>query len=166
LKATLDEAIAKKEQDEAQLAAAQKDLERYRMLIPRQIVPQQQTVDQQQAKVDQLRATVNADRAAIDSARVQLGYATITAPIDGRIGLRQLDVGNIIHVNDTNPLTILTLPLRSVQELLAEPRAQGNILGAQGHVDFVHTDGASAMVAQEHLCLLLLFRRPHPHATP
>jgi multidrug efflux system membrane fusion protein len=166
LKATLDEAIAKKEQDEAQLAAVQKDLERYRMLIPRQIVPQQQTVDQQQAKVDQLRATVNADRAAIDSARVQLGYATITAPIDGRIGLRQLDVGNIIHVNDTNPLTILTLPQRSVQELLAEPRAQGNILGAQGHVDFVHTDGASAMVAQEHLCLLLLFRRPHPHATP
>jgi membrane fusion protein, multidrug efflux system len=109
LKATLNEAIAKKEQDEAQLAAAQKDLERYRVLIPRQVVPQQQTVDQQQAKVDQLRATVNADRAAIDSARVQLGYATITAPIDGRIGLRQLNVGNIIHVNDTNPLTILTL---------------------------------------------------------
>jgi hypothetical protein len=57
----------------------------------------------------QLRATVAADQAAINSAQVQLGYATITAPIDGRVGLRQLDPGNIIHVNDTNPLTILTL---------------------------------------------------------
>jgi multidrug efflux system membrane fusion protein len=52
---------------------------------------------------------VAADQAAINSAQVQLGYATITAPIDGRVGLRQLDPGNIIHVNDTNPLTILTL---------------------------------------------------------
>jgi membrane fusion protein, multidrug efflux system len=52
---------------------------------------------------------VNADQAAIESARVQLGYATISAPIDGRVGLRQVDVGNIIHVNDANPLTVLTL---------------------------------------------------------
>jgi membrane fusion protein, multidrug efflux system len=108
LKATLDQAIAKKAEDEAQLAAADKDLARDQVLLARQAVPQQQ-VDQQQAKVDQLRATVAADQAAINSAQVQLGYATITAPIDGRVGLRQLDPGNIIHVNDTNPLTILTL---------------------------------------------------------
>jgi multidrug efflux system membrane fusion protein len=107
LKATLDQAIAKKAEDDAQLAAAEKDLERYRALLQRQVAPQQ-TVDQQQAKVEQLRATVNADQAAIESARVQLGYATITAPIDGRAGLRQLDPGNIIHPGDSNPLTTLT----------------------------------------------------------
>jgi multidrug efflux system membrane fusion protein len=107
LKATLDQAIAKKAEDEAQLAAAEKDLERASTLLQRQVAPQQ-TVDQQQAKVDQLRATVKADQAAIESARVQLGYATITAPIDGRAGLRQLDPGNIIHPGDSNPLTILT----------------------------------------------------------
>jgi membrane fusion protein, multidrug efflux system len=108
LQATLDQAIAKKAQDEAQLASAEKDLERYQVLVARQAVPQQ-TVDHQQASVDQLRATVNADAAAIESARVQLGYATIAAPIDGRVGLRQLDPGNIIHANDANPLTVLTL---------------------------------------------------------
>jgi multidrug efflux system membrane fusion protein len=108
LQAALEQAIARKAQDNAQLAAAEKDLDRYQTLLPRQVVPQQ-TVDQQQAKVEQLKASVNADQAAIESARVQLDYATITAPIDGRIGLRQLDVGNIIHVNDANPLTVLTL---------------------------------------------------------
>jgi membrane fusion protein, multidrug efflux system len=108
LKATLDQAIAKKAEDDAQLAAAAKDLDRYMVLLPHQAIPRQ-TVDQQKAKVDQLKATVDADQAAINSAKVQLGYATITAPVDGRVGLRQLDPGNIIHVNDTNPLTVLTL---------------------------------------------------------
>ena len=108
LKATLDQAIAKKGEDDAQLAAAQKDLDRAAVLAARQAIPQQQ-LDQQQAKTDQLRATVAADQAAINSAQVQLGYATITAPVDGRIGLRQLDPGNIIHANEANPLTVLTL---------------------------------------------------------
>jgi multidrug efflux system membrane fusion protein len=108
LKATLDQAIAKKAEDDAQLAAAAKDLDRYMVLLPHQAIPRQ-TVDQQKAKVDQLKATVDADQAGINSAKVQLGYATITAPVDGRVGLRQLDPGNIIHVNDTNPLTVLTL---------------------------------------------------------
>lgn len=108
LKATLDQAIAKKGADDAQLAAAQKDLDRAAVLAARQAIPQQQ-LDQQQAKTDQLRATVAADQAAINSAQVQLGYATITAPVDGRVGLRQLDPGNIIHANDANPLTALTL---------------------------------------------------------
>jgi multidrug efflux system membrane fusion protein len=108
LKATLDQAIAKKAEDDAQLAAAAKDLDRYAVLLPHQAIPRQ-TVDQQKAKVDQLKATVDADQAAINSAKVQLGYATITASVDGRVGLRQLDPGNIIHVNDTNPLMVLTL---------------------------------------------------------
>lgn len=108
LKATLDQAIAKNAEDEAQLAAAQKDLDRYQVLLQRQAVPRQQ-FDQQQAKVDQLKATVSADQAAIDGAQVQFSYATIAAPIDGRAGVRQVDPGNIVHASDTNPLTILTL---------------------------------------------------------
>jgi multidrug efflux system membrane fusion protein len=107
LKAAVDQAVAKQAEDEAQLAAAEKDLARAQTLVQRQAVPQQ-TVDQQQAKVDQLKATVDADQAAIEAARVQLGYATIVAPIDGRIGLRQLDRGNIIRAGDPNPLTIIT----------------------------------------------------------
>ena len=107
LKAAVDQAVAKQAEDEAQLAAAEKDLARAQTLVQRQAVPQQ-TVDQQQGKVDQLKATVDADQAAIEAARVQLGYATIVAPIDGRIGLRQLDRGNIIRAGDPNPLTIIT----------------------------------------------------------
>jgi membrane fusion protein, multidrug efflux system len=105
LKATLDQAIAKKGEDDAQLAAAQKDFDRAAGRAARQAIPQQQ-LDLQQEKTDQLRATVAADRAAI-SAQVQLGYATITAPVDGRVSLRY--PGNIIHANDTHPLTVLTL---------------------------------------------------------
>jgi multidrug efflux system membrane fusion protein len=108
LKASLNQAIAKKSQDEAQLTSAQRDLGRSQALLPRQVVPQQ-TVDQQQATVDQLKAAITADQAAIEAAQVQLGYATITAPMAGRIGLRQLDAGNIIHANDPTPLTVLTL---------------------------------------------------------
>jgi multidrug efflux system membrane fusion protein len=108
LQAALDQAVAKKAEDEAQLAAAEKDLARYRVLLQRQTVPQQ-TVDQQQAKVDQLKATLKADEAAIDATRVQRGYATIVAPTDGRVGLRQIDPGNIIHASDPNPVTIVTL---------------------------------------------------------
>jgi multidrug efflux system membrane fusion protein len=71
--------------------------------------PTQQTVDQQQATVDQLKAAITADEAAIESAQVQLGYATIMAPMDGRVGLRQVDAGNLIHASDPTPLTTLTL---------------------------------------------------------
>jgi multidrug efflux system membrane fusion protein len=122
LKATLDQAIAKKAQDEAQLAAAQKDLDRSQVLLQRQAIPQQQ-FDQQQAKVDQLRATVSADQAAIDGAQVQFSYSTIAAPIDGRTGVRQVDPGNIIHANDTNPLTILTL-VRPAAVIFSVPQSR------------------------------------------
>jgi multidrug efflux system membrane fusion protein len=107
LQAALDEAKAKKAQDQAQLIAAQKDLDRFKTLVLKN-AETQQNVDTQQAKVDQLKATIDADQAAIDSAQTQLSYATITAPIDGRVGFRQVDVGNIIHANDPNPLTVLT----------------------------------------------------------
>jgi multidrug efflux system membrane fusion protein len=107
LQAVLDQAIAKKAQDEAQLIAAQKDLDRFKTLLTK-AAGTQQSVDQQQGKVDQLKATIDADQAAIESAQTQLSYTTITAPFDGRVGFRQVDAGNIIHANDTNPLTVLT----------------------------------------------------------
>jgi membrane fusion protein, multidrug efflux system len=68
----------------------------------------QQNVDQQQAKVDHFRASIDSDQGAIEAAQTQLAYTTITAPIDGVVGFRQVDVGNIIHTNDANPLTVLT----------------------------------------------------------
>jgi multidrug efflux system membrane fusion protein len=106
-RAALDQAVAKKAEDQAQLVSAQKDLARFKTLVLKN-AETQQNVDVQQAKVDQLNATIDADQGAIDSAQTQLSYATITAPIDGRVGFRQLDVGNIIHANDPNPLTVLT----------------------------------------------------------
>jgi membrane fusion protein, multidrug efflux system len=108
LRAALDQAVAKKAQDQAQLTTAQKDLERFKTLVLKN-AETQQNVDSQQGKVDQLKATIDADQAAIESAQTQLSYATITAPIDGRVGFRQVDAGNIIHANDQNPLTVLTL---------------------------------------------------------
>src|SRR5262245_61270911 len=106
-RATLDQATAKKAEDQAQLVSAQKDLDRSKQLATRGYATPQ-TVDQQQAKVDQLKALIDADQAAIESAQTQLSYATITAPISGRVGFRQVDPGNIVHANDPNPITVLT----------------------------------------------------------
>jgi membrane fusion protein, multidrug efflux system len=105
--AALDQAKGKKAQDEAQLIAAQKDLARFLNLNSKGFETQQ-NVDQQQAKVDQLKAAILSDQAAIESAETQLSYATITAPLDGLVGFRQVDAGNIIHASDPNPLTVLT----------------------------------------------------------
>jgi len=107
LKAALDQAVAKKSEDEAMLIDAQKDLARFKALVLKDFETQQ-NVDAQQAKVDQTKATIDADQAAIEAAQTQLNYATITAPIDGVVGFRQIDIGNIVHPNDASPLTVLT----------------------------------------------------------
>ena len=105
--AALDQAKAKRAEDEAQLISDQKDLDRFQDLV-RKGAGTQQAVDQQQAKVDNLKATIEADQAAIESAETQLSFATITAPIDGRVGFRQVDAGNIVHASDATPITVLT----------------------------------------------------------
>lgn len=107
LKAALDQAIAKKSQDEAQLVDNQKDLARFKALALKSYETQQ-NVDLQQAKVDTSKASIDADQAAIEAAQTQLDYATITAPIDGVVGFRQIDIGNIVHTTDASPLTVLT----------------------------------------------------------
>jgi multidrug efflux system membrane fusion protein len=105
--AAYDQAAAKKSQDDAQLIDNEKDLARFKTLVLRD-AETQQDVDSQQAKVDTTKALIDADQAAIEAARTQLNYATITAPIDGVVGFRQVDIGNIIHTNDIGPLTVLT----------------------------------------------------------
>src|ERR1700681_126521 len=107
LKAVLDQAVAKKADDQAQLISAQKDFARFTTLATKN-VETQQNVDLQQAKVDHFKASIDADQGAIEAAQTQLAYTTITAPIDGVVGFRQVDVGNIIHTTDPNPLTVLT----------------------------------------------------------
>jgi multidrug efflux system membrane fusion protein len=105
--AALDQATAKRAEDEAELVADQKDLDRFTDLL-RKGAGTAQAVDQQQAKVGTFKATIEADQAGIESAETQLSFATITAPIDGRAGFRQVDAGNIVHASDTTPITVLT----------------------------------------------------------
>jgi membrane fusion protein, multidrug efflux system len=106
-RAALDQAKAKKAQDQAQLISAQKDLVRAKTLIDKNFQTQQ-VVDQTQAKVDQLLATIDADEAMIENAETQLGYTTIASPIDGRMGLRLIDKGNIVHASDPGGLVVIT----------------------------------------------------------
>jgi multidrug efflux system membrane fusion protein len=105
--AALQQAIAKKAQDEAQLANGRIDLSRYSEMVTNGAVSSQQ-YDTQKALVNTLVATVNADQAAIDSAKVQLDYTTIVSPIDGRTGLRLIDQGNIVRAADQNGIVVIT----------------------------------------------------------
>src|SRR5262249_8593446 len=93
--------------DQAQLRDAKLNLERYTALLPSGSIAQQQ-VDTQKALVDQLEGTVRNDQAQIDAAKLNITYSRITAPFSGRVGLRQVDPGNIVHASDTNPMLILT----------------------------------------------------------
>ena len=93
--------------DQALLKNAKVDLKRYRTLFQQDSIARQQ-LDTQEALVSQYESAVKIDQGQIESARLQLTYARITAPIAGRIGLRQVDQGNVIHVNDANGLAVIT----------------------------------------------------------
>ncbi|WP_245192136.1 efflux RND transporter periplasmic adaptor subunit, partial [Herbaspirillum sp. 3C11] len=93
--------------DQAQLGAAQLDLKRYRTLLSQDSIAGQQ-VDTQAALVKQLEGTVKSDQGNLASARLQLTYSRVTAPVSGRLGLRQVDIGNIVHSSDTNGIVIIT----------------------------------------------------------
>ena len=93
--------------DQALLRNAQVDLERYRTLLAQDSIAKQQ-VDTQEALVRQYEGTLVADQAAIDNAKLQLTYSRVTAPIGGRVGLRQVDPGNIVHAADTNGIVVIT----------------------------------------------------------
>jgi membrane fusion protein, multidrug efflux system len=105
--AALDQATAKRAQDEAQLANARLDLARYQKLVANNYSSAQQA-DTAKAQVAQLEAQVQQDQAQIDTARTQLGYTTIVSPLDARAGMRQVDAGNIVHASDAIGLVVLT----------------------------------------------------------
>jgi membrane fusion protein, multidrug efflux system len=93
--------------DQAALRDAQVNLQRAQELVSQKILPQQQ-FDSQRAQVDELQGSIRSDEAQVASARLQLTYCRITAPFGGRVGLRQVDPGNIVHANDQNGLFVLT----------------------------------------------------------
>ena len=104
----LDQAQANLFRDQAQLKDAQLNYERFKSLLDESGAISRQQVDTQKAAADQMEGAVRADQAQIDNAKLNLVYSHITAPISGRIGLRLVDAGNMVHAADTNPLLVIT----------------------------------------------------------
>jgi multidrug efflux system membrane fusion protein len=103
----LQQALGTQQQNQAQLENARRDLARYQTLYKQDSIAKQQ-VDTQAALVRQFEGTLKTDQAAVDNARLQLTFARITAPISGRLGLRQVDPGNLVSSSDTNGLVVIT----------------------------------------------------------
>src|SRR6201747_2832929 len=147
-KAQYDQAVAKKAQDEAQLANQKLDLARYQQLAASNAGSKQQA-DTQRAVVAQQEALVNADQAAIDNAQATLGYTKIIAPLSGRAGLRQVDQGNIIKASDATGLVIIT-QLQPITVQFSLPQQQivrVNAASAKGTlaVDVFGNDGVTVI---------------------
>ena len=146
--AQYDQAVAKKAQDEAQLANQRLDLARYQQLSASNAGSRQQ-YDTQRAVVAQQEALVKADQAAIDNAQAMLGYTKIIAPLSGRAGLRQVDQGNIIHASDLTGLVIIT-QLQPIAVQFSLPQQQivrVNAASAKGPltVDVFGNDGITVI---------------------
>ena len=120
--AQYDQAIAKKAQDEATLANARIDFDRYARLAASNAGSKQQA-DTQKALVAQLEAQVQGDQAAIDNTKTMLSYTKVVSPIDGRTGLRLIDEGNLIQANDTNGIVVIT-QVRPISVLFNLPQQQ------------------------------------------
>src|SRR5215472_6149440 len=105
--AQLTQAEGQLARDKALLENAHVDLDRYQTAYSKNAIPKQQ-LDTQHATVHQYEGTVKFDQGQVDNARLQLNYSHITAPISGRVGLRLVDAGNIVHATDTNPLAVIT----------------------------------------------------------
>ncbi len=132
----LTQAEARKRQDEAQLANAQTILARNEDLLKKGALDRQ-TFDTSKSQADQAQAAVQSDQAALENAQTQLSYTQITSPIAGRVGVRQIDAGNIVHANDPGGLVVITqlrpisvvftLPQQELQTVL-EKSAGGTVL--------------------------------------
>lgn len=118
----LEQAQGQLAKDQAQLKDVQIDLERYKLLFKEGVIPQQQ-LDTQEASVGQSHGSIQADQAAIDSAKLNITYSHITAPISGRVGLRLVDVGNIVHAADTTGLVVIT-QLQPISVIFTLPQDQ------------------------------------------
>ena len=119
--AQLDQAVAKKAQDVAQLGNAKIDLERYERLAATNAINRQQT-DTQRALVAQFAALVQSDQAAIENMQAMLSYTTIVAPIDGRTGIRMVDEGNIVHASDTSSAIVVITQVKPISVLFNLPQ--------------------------------------------
>ena len=106
--------------DQAQLKNAQRDLERFKTLLSRDMISKQE-FDAQIATIDQVEGVIKSDQAQIDNAKLQLTYSRITAPISGRIGLRLVDEGNMVQANDPNGLAVIT-QLQPIAVLFSIPQ--------------------------------------------
>ena len=148
----MEQSLAKKGQDEAQLANARVDLQRYADLLKTEGVTQQ-VYDTQKAMVNQLEALVKADQAAVENIKVQLAYATITSPIDGRVGIRQVDQGNIVRASDANGLVVITQlkPISVVFTLPSQalPKLQAQMARSGGDFTVLAMDDDDANVLSE-----------------
>jgi multidrug efflux system membrane fusion protein len=120
--AQYDQAVATKAKDEATVANARIDLERYTRLAAMNSGSKQQA-DTQKALVAQLEAQIQGDQAAIDNTRTMLSYTKITSPIDGRTGIRMIDEGNLVQANDTNGIVVIT-QIKPISVLFNLPQQQ------------------------------------------
>ncbi|HXW93999.1 MAG TPA: MdtA/MuxA family multidrug efflux RND transporter periplasmic adaptor subunit [Terriglobales bacterium] len=119
----LEQAEATLFKDQASLRDAKLNYDRYKGLLENSGAMSQQQVDTQKALVDQLEGMVRTDQAAVDNARLNLTYCHITSPISGRVGLRLVDPGNIVHATDTNALLVIT-QLQPIAVLFTLPEDQ------------------------------------------
>ena len=120
--AAYDQAVAKKAQDEAQLANARQVFQRNSELLSKNVLDHQ-TYDTSKFQVDQFVALVQTDDANIEAAKVNLDYTRITAPISGRVGIRLVDEGNIVHASDTSGIVVIT-QLKPISVLFTLPQQQ------------------------------------------
>ena len=134
--AALDQAVANRDKDAAQLANAQHDLERYITLAPQNFTSKQ-VLDTQRALVAQLTAQAKGDQAAIDLAKTQLDYTTITSPIPGRTGIRLVDPGNNLHAAANTGIVVVTQiqPISVIFTLPEEDLLEINQALAAGSVE-------------------------------
>src|SRR2546425_5226629 len=118
----LEQALGQLAKDQAQRKDAEVNFERYKLLFKEGVIPQQQ-LDTQGALVGQVDGAITSDQSQIDNAKLQLTYSRITAPISGRIGLRLVDAGNIVHASDTNGLLVIT-QLQPISVIFSLPQDQ------------------------------------------
>lgn len=145
--AALEQAEAQKQRDEASLADTQTNLDRNTPLLSRGFATDQ-LVTNEKYQIAELQASVKADQATIDNAQTQLSYTTLTAPFDGVVGLRLLDVGNVIHPNDTTGLVVVSQiqPVSVVFTLPATELPQVQAAQQSGKVTVIARDQSGTSV--------------------
>ncbi|MEW9679879.1 efflux RND transporter periplasmic adaptor subunit [Pseudomonas sp. TE50-2] len=159
IRANFDQARAQLGQTQAQLQVGNVNLKRYQLLSSDDGVSKQ-TLDQQQALVNQLQATIKGNRAAIDNAAVQLSYTQIRSPVSGRVGIRNVDPGNLVRTSDTQSLFSVT-QIDPIAVEFALPQQQLPVL--QGLLNsatpaevetYLDADGERSLLAKGHLMLI------------